>query len=342
MHFSALVAALLAGSAVAIPTMSLSANHASPNPNSTETSLMPRVEGAGDGIVALVMLIEELIKNEKNAYDPDIANSYVVFMNTRDGANCVTAVAPASAVQWTDEAPMASDVKWDTLSPPHWQVCYLNGRQYFSDPNIGDFSVEFSEAGGVNGNTEDGLHTPILRVANIGNNQPIDVQGMASASGNKLCDYHKDMNTHDLIWVCGIPKVGKSFFGLSNIPPITTTTYAKGWCTTHFVQHQIPKGGSKYGFSALIKDANQQYIGMAGDPITTGDDPLALQMYGETKSIDSVLPKTLDVTIGKTDDAPIKFSYNGQTWDTSNSGAHACKVGKYDSGARQGDCGFTC
>lgn len=48
-------------------------------------------------------------------------------------------------------------------------------------------------------------------------------------------------------------------------PPITAITYAKGWCSVHFVQHQIPKGGASYSMSVPIKDANGNPIGMVGD-----------------------------------------------------------------------------
>lgn len=45
--------------------------------------------------------------------------------------------------------------------------CHL-GRQYFNDPLIGDYSITYTQAGGVNGNTQDGLHHPILQVADVG------------------------------------------------------------------------------------------------------------------------------------------------------------------------------
>ncbi|KAI9798557.1 MAG: hypothetical protein M1833_004694 [Piccolia ochrophora] len=43
-----------------------------------------------------------------------------------------------------------------------WKACHLGGRNYFKDDRIGEFSVTFSEGGGQNGNTEDGLHHPII------------------------------------------------------------------------------------------------------------------------------------------------------------------------------------
>lgn len=49
---------------------------------------------------------------------------------------------------------------------------YHLGRQYFNDPLIGDYSINYTQAGGVNGNTQDGLHHPILQVADVGPSLP--------------------------------------------------------------------------------------------------------------------------------------------------------------------------
>jgi len=43
-----------------------------------------------------------------------------------------------------------------------WNVCYAGGRQYFNQPHIGDFSVTFTKAGGVNGDKQDGYALPML------------------------------------------------------------------------------------------------------------------------------------------------------------------------------------
>lgn len=59
-------------------------------------------------------------------------------------------------------------------------VCYVGGRQFFHDARIGDFSIIFSEAGGVDSNTVDGLHTPILQLADIGDWTDIDMEYCAS------------------------------------------------------------------------------------------------------------------------------------------------------------------
>jgi hypothetical protein len=37
-----------------------------------------------------------------------------------------------------------------------WNVCYLNGQQFFHHDLLGDFSVTFTQAGGINSD-EDGF-----------------------------------------------------------------------------------------------------------------------------------------------------------------------------------------
>lgn len=32
-----------------------------------------------------------------------------------------------------------------------WNVCYLNGRQFFTHPDLGDFSITYTRAGGIDG-----------------------------------------------------------------------------------------------------------------------------------------------------------------------------------------------
>lgn len=332
MKSSLFLGAMLAGATSALPTF----------PAMTQ-ALSGR--SVANGIIQLAILIAELRNNEKNAYDPSMGSSYVVTMSTYAGTDCSASVQSASSYQG---GLPNHNAKFDELSPisggrGSWNVCYRGGRQYFHDENIGDFSITFSEAGGVNGNKKDGLHTPILQVANINNWEPINVAEQAAADGNKLCQINGGGDGKLLSWSCGIPKIGKSFFDVTNTPPITAKTYAKGWCGLHFVQHQIPKTGGKYGMSVLIRDANGEPIGQLGNPYTLGEDSTAAQLYKSGASVTSLLPYTLDVSVGSLDSDPVSFAYAGQTWDTgANNGAHACKVGKYDSNYRQGDCGFTC
>lgn len=110
--------------------------------------------------------------------------------------------------------------------------------------------------------------------------------------------------------------------------------YAAGWCGVHVTQHQKnepdnPSGN--YKLDIQIKDAGGAQIGGVG-----GADAPTNQGVGVT----SQLPAVLIVTTGAVDDDSVLFDYNGAHWG-SNDQAH-CSFGRYDSGKREGDCGFTC
>lgn len=106
--------------------------------------------------------------------------------------------------------------------------------------------------------------------------------------------------------------------------------YDAGWCGLHVTQWQKNENGvgGDYQFDLAIKDANGNDIG--------GVSRLPI---GGTGSVSSQLPYTVDIQAGQVDDDPITFHYSGQTFSTSDG---QCSVGAYDSGNRQGDCGFTC
>lgn len=74
--------------------------------------------------------------------DPDVPDKCVLTTSTVDGGNCHTVVT--------------CDDKNTVHDMGVWNVCYLGGVQYFTDPDLGDFSVTMTQAGGVNGNTQDG------------------------------------------------------------------------------------------------------------------------------------------------------------------------------------------
>lgn len=52
-------------------------------------------------------------------------------------------------------------------------------------------------------------------------------------------------------------------------------------------------------------------------------------------------PNVLVVTTGKVDNDAVLFKYGAQAWG-SNDQEHHCNFGAYDSGNREGDCGFSC
>ncbi|KAI4202395.1 MAG: hypothetical protein LQ350_002613 [Teloschistes chrysophthalmus] len=110
--------------------------------------------------------------------------------------------------------------------------------------------------------------------------------------------------------------------------------FAPGWCTFHITQHQRNEkdvnSGNDYHYDLRILDSAQAEIGR-----TIG---LAIPDL-EARSVTSDLPFTIDITSGLIDKDPITFHYAGQHWTTADG---QCKIGKFDGGARDGDCGFTC
>jgi hypothetical protein len=94
-----------------------------------------------------------------------------VRMETKDGGNCKVFVT-------CDDGEKAYN---------DWNVCYVGGRQYFTDPRIGDFSVTFAEKDG-RGQGE-GLTTPVLQVKYIDDWREIPVDGLAvQYKKHKDCD----------------------------------------------------------------------------------------------------------------------------------------------------------
>lgn len=134
-------------------------------------------------------------------------------------------------------------------------------NQHNSDPQIGEFSITFTQAGGIDGNTEDGLHHPILQIKNFNNWEKFDVQAFIddeeSQPHGKLCKKGYDWNGRAITWTCGIPQIGQALYGLSNYnPPSDQPGYTPGWCTMHVVQHQRNEYGvgADYAFDVVIFD----------------------------------------------------------------------------------------
>ena len=113
-----------------------------------------------------------------------------------------------------------------------------------------------------------------------------------------------------------------------------TKRYARGYCGLHITQHQRNEFGvgRDYQFDVRIYDNNKVQIG------GTTNRRLAIP-NGQTRSLASQLPYTLDISAGGGDWDPIGFAYAGQHWNT---GSGQCSLGGYDSGSRQADCGFNC
>ena len=212
------------------------------------------------------------------------------------------------------------------------------GVNHFTDPNIGDFTVEFSKAGGKNGDTVDGLHNPIVKINNVAKGDPIDIESIidsypSGTSSGMLC-YADSSNGALLRWGLAVPLPGRALFGLSNYNQSSTQAgFTPGWCTMHVVQyHRNEYGvGAQYDFAVVIFAAAKK---QPGDAKTNA------------LVVSSALPATIIVTPGADDAAPVNFQYNGQSWD-SNAQDHQSTLGQgadngYENGNRQGDMGFTC
>lgn len=160
-----------------------------------------------------------------------------------------------------------------------WNVCYLGGRQFFTDPRIGEFSITFT----TRDKQGEGLTGPVLQLADIGDWTAIPVAelvdersrfrdceaygGRGCADGPYICtlDYSTNAGPYEgrtRKWTCGVPKRGQNFGDAldSNVP--TPKGYAPGLCRVHVTQYQKPDPAKdQYSLAAQIFDANQNQIG---------------------------------------------------------------------------------
>jgi hypothetical protein len=101
----------------------------------------------------------------------------------------------------------------------------------------------------------------------------------------------------------------------------------------HVLQYQKPDPSKdNYKISVDVFDAAEDSLRIGAN--TRIDAPTDFIVYTST-----LLGLNLEVIPGAVDDAPLRFSYNGNSWDSNNGN---CKVGKYDAGFREIDCGFDC
>ncbi|KAH7072737.1 hypothetical protein BKA63DRAFT_534445 [Paraphoma chrysanthemicola] len=311
------------------------------------TQLLPRAKvNVADiaGLIAAFFGIKDILADE-----PELAWDYKTFnhlcavhMETHNGANCKATVTCDDGVKEYNAAGVA------------WNVCYIGGRQFFTDPRIGEFSITFTEKDGES--QGQGLTTPILQVKYVNNSMEIPVNDLAlqyqnyqdcSESGGLggspfrqcdegpfLCHYGNMGNKyiHDSRtkkWECGIPKVGKGVGDFNSDGPSNSKGYRPGWCGAHVIQYQKPDPSKdQYSLAVTaVNDANENSIG-------------SFPKGGPTASVTSLLPLTLEVKTGGVDTDPVQFAYGAQSWSSNDAGR--CSVGKYDSGKREMDCGFTC
>ncbi|KAH8696168.1 hypothetical protein BGW36DRAFT_408118 [Talaromyces proteolyticus] len=113
-------------------------------------------------------------------------------------------------------------------------------------------------------------------------------------------------------------------------------SYIGGWCGVHIRQYQKNEGPGlrpeNYRFDVILYDGEQELV---------GESELLSIPSGETMQVGSTLPYTLGVTAPQNDPDAVYMSYNGQSWG-SNDQDHHCDFGGFDSGHRDGDCGFSC
>ncbi|KAF1919605.1 hypothetical protein BDU57DRAFT_512786 [Ampelomyces quisqualis] len=101
-----------------------------------------------------------------------------VYMETEDGGHCYASIFCADG-----------DVREYNKKHGTWNACFVGGRQFFTDPRIGDFSIIFAERDGFE--QGQGLTTPIFQVKNFGDWLEIPVEGVARERRKKQkCDAH--------------------------------------------------------------------------------------------------------------------------------------------------------
>jgi hypothetical protein len=112
-----------------------------------------------------------------------------------------------------------------------------------------------------------------------------------------------------------------------------TETHAPGWCGVHVRQYQKNEKGENpsndYAVEITLYDAKKNTVGTSGFQDAPANKPVPVT--------NSILPNPFTVTAQSVDSDPLLFAYGSTTWNSTG-----CKVGKYDSGHRDMDCGFTC
>ena len=246
----------------------------------------------------------------------------------------------------------------------NWAGCAYQVVNNFTDPGIGPFSVTFTKK---DGDCDDGLCAPILALADVGNYYPLDVEALSNAAqtnaneatlckvgcdapdpesepnADNICEFTNTYNNDDIrSYKCGMPAIGKNYGPgkLDSEGPVNAAGYATGWCGVHVVQYQkenpaadpASNPAGHYHLDITIYDNNQDQIGQF-----LGADAPAEKAVDVT----SKLPYVLEVTAQNVDSDPVLFAYADQSWAYADV-PHHCNFGKYDSGKREGDCGFSC
>ena len=119
--------------------------------------------------------------------------------------------------------------------------------------------------------------------------------------------------------------------------PDNDAGWASGWCTMHFSKVQRDEDyinpTNEYLMAVTILDHNKKII--IHVPLQPIDDAFVIpdEMSG--------LGANFTVRAGNDDDAEDEFWYKDLYWKSKDS-SQQCSDGKWDSGFREGNCGFTC
>jgi hypothetical protein len=146
------------------------------------------------------------------------------------------------------EADNTSTMIDSATSPLHtrklaaWTVSQLLSRRLHPSFAFSSFDIEHFEIGSKDladrnkGDTKDGLHNPVIQMANLNNWEPIDVQKIVDdqedQDAGRLCKTGGIQGIRQLEWTCALPEVGTAGFGISNFPaPDSSEGFTPGWCT---------------------------------------------------------------------------------------------------------------
>lgn len=180
---------------------------------------------------------------------------------------------------------------------------------------------------GTNGDQD--LSDPILQVQDIGNFQELDADHLSAFDPN-IC---KNLGLGPQMYFCAVPKIGKSYEGLVSKPLVGNNDagFAPGSCGLHVTQFQKPDPSKdNYSIAAQVKDANGVEIGS-----------IAKTDSGSPVTVNSKLPNPVIITTEGVDADPVLMAVGADHFG-SNDQEHHCNFGAYDSGKREGDCGFAC
>jgi hypothetical protein len=291
-------------------------------------SILPRQASIPRGLVKGIELILEiigLIDPQHGAWEyEEFPNACSFKVYTHNGSNCEVTTACEG---------------YEKVYP-NGTGCHVGGVQFYNDEQVGEFTVTW------NGVERETLGMPVVAFKAIGDLAPWDLpeltrfsddQKKSSNPQQRVCNNlpegfsYSGTKGGELIYECGVPKLGKRIGDIYSNMPENENGYAPGWCGMHVTQHQKPDPSKdKYRFDVKLFDVNENLIGEVLD-----------QVADKIIEVPSKLPHVMLVEAGNVDNDAVLFKYAEQHFG-SNDQAHHCNFGAYDNMKREGDCGFTC